>query len=280
MNDELFQRTVGSWLRDEDPAPPDPIGSARQVAARLPKVRQQSRWWPLPLLRPTPAPSPAIPGSDPRASPIPATNGHSPTLTGRTQTMLSPSNVIVAGALVFAVGGAFLIARPLGPSEAEMPAVTADESMTAPVEFTATWVYGPQRRAATDDSLQESLGEGDGVVNATGAVFRPVVTETSDPRFDGEVTFIENTDTYGGFTVQKAAWRIETADGAWWSEPTLAIDYFDGAPPSTTTVLRGEGGYEGLTAIATIEGQGAGMEVRGVVLDGDLPPDPDALGKE
>jgi hypothetical protein len=259
---------VRDWIKRSQAEPPDARESARQVMARLPKVRQRRRWWPFPVVY-----------REPQANPK-ATVGHSPTITRRTKTMLSPVSAITAGALVFAVGSAFLIARPLGPSEAEMPAVTADESMTAPVEFTATWVWGPQRRAATDDSLQESLGEGDGVVNATGAVFRSVVTETSDPRFDGEVTYIENTDTYGGFTVQKAAWRIETDDGAWWSEPTLAIDYFDNAPPSTTTVLRGEGGYEGLTAIATIEGQGAGMEVRGVVLDGDLPPDPDAPDEE
>ena len=49
MNDEGFQRAVGAWLRDEDPAPPDSLHSARQVAARLPLVRQQSRWWPLPM---------------------------------------------------------------------------------------------------------------------------------------------------------------------------------------------------------------------------------------
>ncbi len=112
MNDERFQRTVGSWLREEDPAPPDSLQSARQVATRLPLVRQQSRWWPLPLVRRTPTPTWATDTTEYQPSHIPATNGHTPTVTGRTTSMLSPVKSITAAAIIFALGGAFLIAQP------------------------------------------------------------------------------------------------------------------------------------------------------------------------
>ena len=66
-------------------------------------------------------------------SPIPAANGHTPTVIGRTQIMFSPAKAITVGALVFAIGGALVIAQPLGQQGSTVPG--AETEVAAPVEF-------------------------------------------------------------------------------------------------------------------------------------------------
>ena len=54
--------------------------------------------------------------------------------------MFSPVKAITAGALVFALGGMFLIAQPFGQQGATVPGAATDE--VAPnTEFTAEWGF-------------------------------------------------------------------------------------------------------------------------------------------
>jgi hypothetical protein len=111
VKDERFWALLGTWLKDTATSPPDPQQTARKVAERLPQTPQVRRRWWLPSLRREPAHLTASKErTEYQPTPIPATNGHSATVTGRTQSMFSPVKAITAGALVFALGGVLLIA--------------------------------------------------------------------------------------------------------------------------------------------------------------------------
>ena len=107
---------VRDWMKRTDAEPPDAQRSARQVMTRLPEVRQRSRWWPFPVRYRTPkAPTTNTTTNattEYQPGPIPATNGHTPTVIGRTQSMFSPVKAITAGAIVATLGGVMLISQP------------------------------------------------------------------------------------------------------------------------------------------------------------------------
>ena len=84
MTDERMRPVLEAWFRDKDIPPADPHRSTDQVMTRLPQVKQRGRWR-LPSFHHTPAPPPAIPSTEYQPTPIPATNGHSPTIAVRTQ---------------------------------------------------------------------------------------------------------------------------------------------------------------------------------------------------
>ena len=135
MNDERMQSLLEEEFRAMDTAPSDVDRSTREVLQRKAHVRQRSRWWPFPVFyRRTQSPTTNDTTHD-QPSPIPAANGHTPTVIGRTQSMLSPVKAITAGAIVFAVGGVFLIAQPFG-QQGSVPGAEAD--FAPPVEVTGT----------------------------------------------------------------------------------------------------------------------------------------------
>ena len=71
---------VKDWMKRTDVEPPDANESARQVRARLPGVRQRRRWWPFPVFYRKPETPPTE-----QSTSTPTTNGHTPTITGRTR---------------------------------------------------------------------------------------------------------------------------------------------------------------------------------------------------
>jgi hypothetical protein len=87
---------VREWMKRTDAPPPDENESARQVIARLPEVRQRRRWWPFPVFYRSAKPPTTRDASESMSRPIPATNGHTPTVLGRTQSMFSPVKVITS----------------------------------------------------------------------------------------------------------------------------------------------------------------------------------------
>ena len=143
MNDDQLLREVGSWLLDADPAPPDARESVRQAMARTPQVRQRGRWWPLPILGRTAGPPTLDRTTDYQPTPIPATNGQTPTVIGRTQTMFSPAKAITAAALVFGIGSVMLIAQPFDQQGGSVPGAATDTGPVDPVWVTGTESLGP-----------------------------------------------------------------------------------------------------------------------------------------
>ena len=111
---------------------------------------------------------------------------------------------------------------------------------------------------------------------------------TTDPRFTGTYTSVANIDTYrgaevappeGAFNVWTVVRRVENDEGAWQGAATTAAwvndpdAWFVGDPPAVV-VFTGEGGYEGLTAIVTIQERIVPSGVRGYIFEGSPPPVP------
>lgn len=144
-----------------------------------------------------------------------------------------------------------------------------------PVAFTGRIVCGPDVRTGVD----ESSPEGDLVrVRSRGWAWQPSAT-MSDPRLEGDYYVSYDSDDYRSPTVTSVGsgtWRIENEEGAWQGSFTN-IKY----PDSTTivsTALVGEGAYDGLTALWESTNHRpleCAWEVRGLILEGDVPAAPE-----
>jgi hypothetical protein len=278
MKDEKYTPEVGSWLKGREVPHPDSQQTARQVAARLPHVGQRGRWWPLPSFR-------RLPTTDQttayQPSPIPASNSHTPTVIGRTTSMLSPVKAITAGAIVFAIGGAFLIAQPF-QQQSSVPGAEAEAA--AP-----TWVTGTVQPAQSCSDWT-SVVEID-VIRSRNFECGPQTWTSSDPRLTGEVARRWSEDTYrigdgaGSKTVSLDAAYLRNEGGGW---ACSAIDLLDGGSVRSSIALTGtaltcigNGGYEGLSAILASEyGSGYSEEFVGLIFPGDFPPLPEAPAAE
>ena len=282
MNDDQLLHEVGRWLQDADPAPPDANERVRQAMARTPQVRQRGRWWPLPILRRTVDPPTVHRATTYRPSPIPATNGHTPTVLGRTQSMFSPVKAITAGAVIFALGGTLLIAQPFG-QPSSVPGAATETDVIAPVEFTAYVSF------TSDCTSPDFEGVVDGVEQHRGYRCRTTVEDSSDARFAGAWLLVFSEDGYGmgpelragtgdgAPTVWTYEYRVENDDGAWQSGPVSGIEFAE-REMSVTPVFTGEGAYEGLTAIVELSGRETDNDgvsdasLRGAILVGSPPP--------
>lgn len=138
----------------------------------------------------------------------------------------------------------------------------------APVEFSGRLLYGPQTLAGTDTVVE-------GRTEARGNVFRTPVATMSDPRLHGSVTRTNNIDIYDDPPIWtwQALWRIETEEGAWQGVETPLV-FTDGSRSTTTVILVGEGAYDGLIALTEFDHAGEAWDLRGVIIDGEMPPVP------
>lgn len=267
---------VSDWMKRTVAQPPDAQQSARQVMTRLPGVRQRSRWWPFPVRYRTPKAPTTTDTTDRWSSPIPASNGHTPTAIGRSSSMFTVVKAITAGALVFAIGGAGLIALPRdrqGGSEpsAESGVVPAPAWVTATVEF-GSCDFG---QTTIDDGVTQERG-----MNCRGQTWR-----SDDPRLDGEARVAHNADS---FDVDEQSYSLVTSvvevfnDAGGWQctnadrvvSPARTLyqtSRFEGDRLSCV----GYGGYEGLSAILTADWAGSPMTVEGLILPGGMPPMPE-----
>lgn len=184
--------------------------------------------------------------------------------------MLTPAKTIVAAALVFGIGGAFLIAQPF-QQQGQAPGAAGSEPSEA-VEFTANVPWGPEISSGTLEALAS------GVVEHVGWAHRTSTVTSTDPRFEGEVVYTCNSHLYPPpqGRVFDCVYRIENDGGAWQSEPTLELDFGDasfGPFSVSTTVFHGEDGYAGLSAVVEItETERTGYVLHGLIIDGYLPP--------
>ncbi|MEP7378117.1 MAG: hypothetical protein ABI725_00990 [Chloroflexota bacterium] len=101
----------------------------------------------------------------------------------------------------------------------------------------------------------------------------------SDRRIEGDYYISYDGDDYltgTVTTVGTGTWRIENAEGAW--QGSFTNIKYPGSTTIVSTVLVGEGAYEGLTAVwestnhRPVE---CAWAVRGLILDGDVPTAPE-----
>jgi hypothetical protein len=160
----------------------------------------------------------------------------------------------------------------LAGSAVGVAAQDEEASAQGPVEFTAKWAFGPELRTETYEA-------GDGVTMYRGGAWRPgVITAASDPRLEGTLSVAANNDEYtDGPTIFSYAFRIENEGGAWQQLPTINLDTGEGDDNTTTGVMFGEGGYDGLVAVFDNHVEGPGWTLHGYIIEGGLPPDPEPL---
>jgi len=280
MRDEKHTPEVGAWLKGREVRPVDSEDTARRVAARLPQIRQRSRWWPFPVLYRKSTTTTSTDMTTTQPSPIPATNGHTPTVIRRTQLMLSPVKAITTGAIVFAIGGAFLIAQPFDQQQGSVPGAEAEE-------VAATWVTG-NVQYASGCSGPDSEMDGE-VRHDWNYECSPQTWTASDPRFSGEVSRRWNEDVHktdnGFIAVNTTVDFLRNDEGAWVCTSSNLYEGFGLFPtPLTgkTATCVGQGGYEGLSAILVEDGDEAeaGFPFVGLVFSGDFPPLPEAPATE
>ena len=150
MTDKELEAVLRAWTPDTPAGHPDRSRVVGNVVRLLHSTRpRRRRWWLGSAFRGTAdAPKDAERRYD-QASPIPATIGHTRTVTGRIQSMFSPVKAITAGALVFAIGGVMLIAQPFDQQVGSVPGAATDDPALAPSFYSGTlgddWI--DQRRA-------------------------------------------------------------------------------------------------------------------------------------
>jgi hypothetical protein len=117
-------------------------------------------------------------------------------------------------------------------------------------------------------------------VELTGRISGSAWREVSDPRLEGRVRLsYREVRPGGGFRVWHEAFRIDTDEGAWQERPAYNLTFPEHVAARRVGVLDGEGAYEGLLVVAEFwYDRSAGIwDVRGVIYEGDLPPEPTAL---
>ena len=249
MTDERLTPTVVAWLKGTAHTPYEPEEGVRHVMARVPQVRQRRRRWPLRAFH-WEAATPTSTTTDTveyQPTPIPASNVQTPTVIGRTRSMFSPVKAITAGAIVFALGAAFLIAQPFGQGDPAVPGATADDVYVTPVAISAETSPGGCTSPTTETS--------EFMERSRGGTCHPSY-RWNDERLNGRVTWAENEDVYtdgSGLSVRSFALSIENEVGAWRSRPVPRVSFPDSAEPAEVWVLDGEGGYEGLTAVLVMQ---------------------------
>ena len=185
--------------------------------------------------------------------------------------MLSPVKAITAGALVFAIGGAFLIAQPFQQAAsvpgAEAPAVEP------------TWVTGTGYWAPSCTGPESTEVDGD-VTRERGRVCEPTRYEMSDSRLSGEASWRWNTDMYQTADGQRAVLygaEYIRNDGGGWTCPVLRLttagDSLSQFNSDDVMHCVGDGGYAGLSALI-VSKTGSSGNIQALIFSGDLPPLP------
>jgi hypothetical protein len=264
------------WLDDTVGPTPNPVEGTRQVMSQAEKTSQVGRWLPFPALhrRISTRAASTDDTTEYRPSPIPASNGHTPTVIGRTQTMISPAKAIIAGTLVFAVGGVLLIAQPFDRQGGTVPgAAVADPGPAAYVHGTMVG------RDCCGDAVETFDDDGDRLT-MRGMVSSGLV-DMDDPRLSGTWEQTGNLDEFPQLDGEErveihwAGLTISNDEGSWNGTCTST---YDSAAATETSLdqcqLTGEGAYEGLSALlAPTSHAWPSWTVAGAIFPGPVPPD-------
>ena len=156
-------------------------------------------------------------------------------------------------------------------------AAQTEEASGQAAPFEGVMPYGSNSVTGTPGTLSN------GVVTNRGQIWMLSSDGLSDPRLQGTVSNMWNWDTFTTgqrYQIEVGGFRIENDDGAWQMRPVVDILFPDGTYSVWTGIFDGEGDYEGLTAIAEVAEGGNQFTVRGVVIEGDIPPPPESMSTE
>jgi hypothetical protein len=147
--------------------------------------------------------------------------------------------------------------------------VPAQDEPAAPVEFTGMLAFSGDPCPATPTITS---GSGKSEYRGDNYCLPMVVEPFSDERLAGDYYVWTNRDVYdSGPTIWAGAFSIVTDDGAWRGLPDVYLD----EAASGEQILVGEGAYEGLTALATVDLDDEVWTWHGWIIDGEMPPLPE-----
>ena len=182
---------------------------------------------------------------------------------------------LVAGVLVVTFAATLALVRPFDGDQDTRPG--AERQVPWPALIEGVIGFGEETSEATVERVDDS-----DLLRFRGRRAVGPTREMSDPRLEGIVTLDSSWDTYRGnmddpsVAVFTGMIRIENEGGAWQSGPMTGVTLSDDRSTTDTLVLRGEGAYEGLTAVLEfVQGQGS-FTVAGAILGGDLPTLPES----
>jgi hypothetical protein len=221
LNDREMDAVLRTWLQDATGDPPDRSRVVANVVGRLGRTRRRRRrWWPFSASR-RGAPTDDTQPTDDQPDLIPARSGDATAITRRTQSMLSPTKAIAAGAIVFAIGGVLLGAQSLDRKGESAPGVATEVPAETGVNVTGGWAL---RDAAGSHDFEESVQvEG-------GARERGELTvgqlEMSDERLSGELTWTREADRFFDLTEALDSADVTLVDFAdvTWGTVSIAND--------------------------------------------------------
>lgn len=162
------------------------------------------------------------------------------------------------------------------PSAAQSSASSPAPSAQAPV-----WVTGMLQLAGDCEDAQVEAA--DGLLRQRGWLCAPQEWVTSDPRLSGTATNTWNADVWvvdgALISLRRGTYEVVNAEGSWQCEfaHNLAHGsglFFDPVHAESVTCV-GAGGYEGLTAIVTIDWSDfQNVTLAALIVPGDPPPVP------
>jgi hypothetical protein len=182
--------------------------------------------------------------------------------------MFSPVKAIIAGALVFALGGLFLVAQPFD-QQGNFPGAEQAAELADPVEVTITYTEGP----AVEDSREVCTDDG-GYARCTGIVWSHLY-EATDPRLSGTATYQVN-ELLTGIIFEAYAIELVNDEGTWVGTGRHVSSPVD----ATLLTLAGEGAYQDFSAVVFRDTSGPDVEpmiMKGVIIEGELPPFPEPI---
>jgi hypothetical protein len=182
----------------------------------------------------------------------------------------------LAGALTLAI---------IGGTATTVLTQESDGAPQPPEEVTGTFgAISYISNGATEDVALGPWGDGTLIRSENrGTGVRVTAREVSDPRLEGEWEFWLDTDAYGYPGVERPApriasytWRGRNDGGAWVGSGDIFITGVNDHS-TVTALLRGEEGYEGLSALLELRYDDTVHDwtVHGFIFAGDVPPIPE-----
>lgn len=271
MIDERFATRVASWLHRSDRPARRPNDNVARALEQIHHTRQhRRRLWFLPGPKPTA-------GADGRQGSVEPAARIETVAIGGTATMFTPTKLFT-GAAIAALMGALLLARPFMSQDVNDPASPAgpsDEPIVTLVSGEASGYFSVDSGGKT-----ESANWGYTVTDALGTW----ELDMSDERLSGRSRmrtdyYARSGSEYGPFAFSM---YVENDGGSWdgsgvaWLDPAATQGEPSGA--HSHVVLRGQDGYEGMTAILAMDTPDGSSDwaVSGVVQPFELPPTPEA----
>lgn len=186
--------------------------------------------------------------------------------------MLSPAKAIVAGTLVFGIGGVMLVAQPF-QQQSNVPGAAIDPGPAAYVHGTMTGVE------CCGDEVETFDDEGNRLTLRGMASSGRIVMD--DPRLSGDWEYTNNVDEFpqpGTGERVEIGWgglTITNEDGSWSGTHKGTLD---SAAAKETSLgqyeLTGDGAYAGLSVLLyDTSNDWPTWAVAGAIFPGPLPPD-------